>query len=416
MFKKFMLGLLVISLLGLSGITGASAKKIVTWAIPSSPLVDKIVEEFEIDYPEIDIEVVDMRPVEYSLAAATGTLPDVIVLSWGEVIDKLMQSGLVIPLDNLIEKNNLDMTVFPEVVVDWSKFGGKIYGMPITASPRGTFVYNKDALKEAGIETPTEDLTWKEFREMARNLTQRDEDGNVIRYGVLDKYPFIDFFYLFGGRYVDDSRNPTKVMFAEDEGVAGLREFLSMVDEGICMPLPEFKASGGSKIKLFVNEKVAMVITGMWKNRGFREAEFDWDWQILPKVAGEKTANNLGVASYGITKGCKNVDEAFTFLTWAGYYGNYDLIRNEYWGVVCFVPPSKLAKEKFTEWAKDKQPDNWECMYHGFERGRIQYPFEGFADFELIKGKALKDICNQTKPLNTIYEAAEKAQKVLDSR
>lgn len=414
MFKKIMLGLIVIGLLVLLGSTGAIAKKVVTWATRSLPEMEKAVEEFELEYPEIDIQIQDMSPDEFPLAAATGTLPDIIPLSWGEIIDKLMQSGMIIPLDNLIEKNNLDMSVFAKAIVDWTIFDGKIYGIPFTASPRGTFVYNRDALKEVGIEEPTEDLTWEEFREMARKLTKRDKDGNVTRYGVLNKYPFIDFFYLFGGEFVDDSRNPKKVMFAEDAGVGGLREFLSMVDEGICMPLPEFKASGGSKIKLFVNEKVAMVMTGMWKNRGFREADFDWDWQILPKAAGEKTGNNLGVSSCGITTNCKNIDEAFTFLTWMGYYGNFDLIRNKYWGVVCFVPPSQLAKEKFAEWAKDKKPDNWQCMYIAFERGKTQCSFKGFADFELIKGKALKDICNQTEPLSIIYEAAEKAQEVLD--
>lgn len=100
--------------------------------------------------------------------------------------------GLLEPIDPLIEEYE---DVSPEefksqwiqFAVDELTYEGQMYGLPTDTDARG-LMYNEDVLIEAGIDLDMFDpdqhvLTWDELREVARQITEVDGQGNYTRFG-----------------------------------------------------------------------------------------------------------------------------------------------------------------------------------------------------------------------------------------
>lgn len=80
----------------------------------------------------------------------------------------LFAQGVVAPLDDLIQKNKLDLAPFG-TAIDFGKYQGKTYGLPVSLSPM-TVVYNTDVFEKLGIPAPKAGWTWDDFADTARKL------------------------------------------------------------------------------------------------------------------------------------------------------------------------------------------------------------------------------------------------------
>jgi len=419
MLKKLVMGLVTAGLISsLSGIAFCERIKVTFFIAPSpsTPLetFKKMEIAFENAYTSIDLvyEITSAPKFQdmLTMRGAMGDLPDIWQGGYDQNFDKYLKAGLLMPLDNFLETEGIDVSRHP-----WFAKGeraGKIYAFAQQVGCRGFINYNKDMFDEAGISYLTDDLTWEEFREIAKKLTVRDEDGNVTRYGVLNKYPMYDFAYAFGGRVVDSERKPTKALFGHKEYMAGMKEYLDMVDEGVMMSRRTFDALGGSKPKIFGEGKVAIVVTGMGYGGGFRDSPFEWD--VVPLPLKENGGYQGGPGCLLMSSTCKHPNEAIKFLNWYTFSIEAMELRQANFATNCTIPMSPDLQEAFAKIAKGRKPDNWKCVYQARESIVETLLFEGLAEFHPIWWGTVMDIVYGRQPLESLIEAEKEGQKLID--
>ena len=226
----------------------------------------------------------DMLPkVTSSLAA--GTYPDVVYLfgSWAANIGKS---------DKVVD---LSERVASDASIGWSDFwpagqaavspGGKVIGFPALIDNLSV-VYNKQLFDEAGLEYPSPDWTWEDFRATAKALTDPSKNVYGVNWpvsGSLDTvWRFIPMLWQRGGQVL--SEDGTQAAFNSPEGVDILETLrqMSLDDGSIFLDPNDSKAE-----PLFTSGHLGMFITGPWEVPVFQEANMDWGDQVLPGVDGD---------------------------------------------------------------------------------------------------------------------------------
>lgn len=419
MLKRFILGLVVMGLtFSLSGIVFGGRVEVTFLIAPYAgypmEMYRKLEAAFESEYPSVDLVYETTTSSKYQdlvlLRGAMGDLPDIWHGAYDQRFDRYASAGLLMPLDSLIEEEGIDLSRY-SVVFKRARRDGKTYAFTWVVQPRGFINYNKDMFDEAGVSYPTDKLTWKEFREICRKLTVRDRKGNVTRYACFNKYPMLDVAYAFGGRIVDNPTKPTEALFGHDKHMAGMREYLEMVDEGVMMPRRVFDALGGSKPKIFCEGKIAMLVSALGYGGGL-VSPFEWDVIGLPLK--ENGAYHADMGCFFISSDCKHPNEAIRFVGWYVFSVEAMKIRQANFGTNAIIPLSLDLQEEFGEIARDRKPDNWKCTYRVRESIVGPLSFEGCSEFDSIWWSAIMDIVYGRKPLDSLMEVEKECQGVLD--
>ena len=180
--------------------TGGGVKEIEFWDVntraPHVETFNAICEDF---YNETGIRVrrsvfstADLM-TQITAAAASGTLPDVILADYGGSQDLSMgMMGVAAPLNDLLEKYGNEFWI-SDIFLDHSTLDGNLYAIPWITFPH-VLVYRADWFEEKGLEPPK---TWAEWYETAKALTEDlDGDGQIDRWGVIfgfrEGFPYQD--------------------------------------------------------------------------------------------------------------------------------------------------------------------------------------------------------------------------------
>ena len=197
--------------------------------------------------------------------------------------------------------------IMPSVLANGT-YNGHVYGLGYSVTPY-VFAYRSDLLEEAGIAVPT---TWDELADAARELTKKNESGEVEFAGFC--YPQTGgnlveldvFVYGNGGQYIVDG----EPVFADNEAVAGALSFLRELIPDVSLTY------SSSEVKPFVSGSAAMTLinnaalTTMLKN-----PEYEGKVGIaLPPNNGVK-ASFCGCNMLFIGTKCQNPDAAFRFIS-----------------------------------------------------------------------------------------------------
>lgn len=197
--------------------------------------------------------------------------------------------------------------IMPSVLANGT-YNGHVYGLGYSVTPY-VFAYRSDLLEEAGIAVPT---TWDELADAARELTKKNESGEVEFAGFC--YPQTGgnlveldvFVYGNGGQYIVDG----EPVFADNEAVAGALSFLRELIPDVSLTY------SSSEVNPFVSGSAAMTLinnaalTTMLKN-----PEYEGKVGIaLPPNNGVK-ASFCGCNMLFIGTKCQNPDAAFRFIS-----------------------------------------------------------------------------------------------------
>jgi len=266
-------------------------------------------------FSDVELEVIHI-PGDYDQKVQTmiaaGDAPDIIVLA--ENIHAYSSSGVIVPLNEYIEKYGFDLSQFPEALVKQYSYQGKIYGIP-DRSGAMVLYYNKDYFDEAGIPYPSKSWRWKDFLEAAQKLTVKDENGNIVRWGFAagDWWPWwMSFMYMNGGKILDENGNP--VVYSP-ENVEALQFYVDLMYKYQVAPTPRDYANLGvsSPDTLFAQGKTAMEMTGYW-NIGALKDIADLNWDIAPLFGQKRNATVAFGSALTISRQCKHKDIAFQVI------------------------------------------------------------------------------------------------------
>ena len=307
---------------GSSG-SGDVTLKWAIWDESTTQYWGDIKKAYEDSHPGVTIEMVDLGSTDYMTVLATelsgdGSEFDVVTIKDVPGYATLVQKGSIIALDDYISKDKVDLSRYAgatdQVIVD-----GKLYELPFR-NDFWVLFYNKDLFDAKGVAYPTNDMTWDEYDQLARQLTDTTFGSQV--YGghyhtwrsciglmaVLDgQHTILDGSYEFMKPYYE------MVLAQENDGV--VRKYSDLKTEGL-----HYSAA-------FSGGDVAMMNQGSWfiatLISNLKSGEYDsslcGNWGIVkyPHAEGVEAGSTLGtITGLSVTSASDTPDEAWEFVKW----------------------------------------------------------------------------------------------------
>ncbi len=391
--KRF-LGVLTIILILTLLIVG-SAQEVVTirygvWMSEQINGIKAQVSAFEKKYPNIKVKLEHVPWEEYwtklQTMMAGGDCWDVFTMDTGFYLKDYVARNAIVDITPFIEKEKIDLSVYPAGVLKLHNVNGKYYSLPRDYDTIGLF-YNKKAFDEAKLKYPDATWTWEDLKKVAEKLTKKDAKGNILRYGVtVDGGPLsVSQAFLFplilslGGNLVDKDG---RVLLDSVQAKEALSFAKELTEKGFA-PKP-----GITTGDLFIAGKSAMNFGGSWMMGYYSEniKAFNFGVAMIPKSKTGKRANISDSLGNVIWSKTKNLDAAWTFVKWmaskeaAEILGKTGAVIPAYKGTDLLWVQSfkKLGKEKdaqvFIDSVKYTNPwpqtigasewfDRWETYY-----------------------------------------------------
>lgn len=255
---------------------------------------------------------------------AAGTPCDMAMINQGWVPAMATQSAIV-PLDPLIARDKLDITMFYDSALAPGKWKSKLFVLPsLGAGAYPVLLYNKDLFKQQGIAAPP--VTWSELHDVAQKLTI-SQGGTMTQLGGVPAYGdntvnFMQLLVANNGKFLsDDGRTFT---FNDAPGLDALTFFGGFYDGiGSAEAIAAFRKSQGTGEKntpLFKGTQ-AMDLSGVWYVFQIKNDNPNLNYGIAPAPHGPQAgakyqSPNFGQWAYGIPTGVKSVDDSWLLTQW----------------------------------------------------------------------------------------------------
>jgi multiple sugar transport system substrate-binding protein len=304
---------LAVTACGSSGGTDATStdgrEPVVMWGSWSGDQVAQLQQQadaFNASQDTYQVSYVAQELVEEKLltSMAGGQVPDVVL--WDRYQTALYApKGALMPIDDLIAQDDVDLDAFYAPAVGEMQVDGTTYGLPLLVDNRSLFV-NSTMLAEAGLSAPT---TWQELESVAAALTVRD-GGTLERAGMDLSDPGLFNMYLAqaGGSLVD--ADGTATAFDSPEGLAVLDLWQSMLDAGVD------ELGFGDGTDPFAAGTLAMKYDGPWALAGLDQVDGLVYQVVQPPTGPGGEGAYMGGFGLVIPTGAKNPDGAWAFMKW----------------------------------------------------------------------------------------------------
>ena len=280
-----------LKLAGLAGLLAGCASRpegVATWSMwSSSPEEAEVWADFS-EYVEQQMGVRSVPnltpsngyPTKLDLQLVSGTASLVTAIN-GQLLPTYAARGALRPLDDLIAADpDFDIDDFYPTIREISSFAGRTYMIGFDVAPNVLYV-NKTLLAERGVAppSPTEPMTWAQFRELAVELAAPPDRYGFTCAPEIDD--LISWIYCAGGNVTN--ADATASALGEPAAMEAL-EFLTglFVHDRVTPPIANLVTTNSRAN--FMEGNVAFMQNGPWQVVNVRKAEFEWD--IVPFPAG----------------------------------------------------------------------------------------------------------------------------------
>lgn len=361
---------------------------------------------FEKMNPKIKVKIETIGYNDYFTVMQTriagGNAPDAFELNY-ENFATYAKKGTLLPLDDLIVKNQFDTSVINKNALDAFKANGLQYGLPFSFS-NVILIYNKDLFDKAGIAYPTNDWTWDDQLEAAKKI--RALGKNI--YGLYQPIQFHEFYKVVkqnnGSLFSEDL---TKFTVDSPQNIETLQFMVDRVREYNVMPT-EAQLAGMGDWDLFKSGRLGMIVTGSWAFPDFiRDCDFEWDIAVEPGKVSKAThffANGLV-----LNKDTKKAEAAFEWIKFLSSSREVANIRVDAgWELPAVTYPDVIERYK-----KQTPPANREVVFESLNYLVTPPVIEQFAEMADIIGKYLAQARDGEM---TPEQALKQAQKELEQK
>jgi multiple sugar transport system substrate-binding protein len=309
---------------GASSADASSGKKVTLnfgiWDENQRAAMQSMVDAYTKENPNvtINIQLTPYKGGEYwtklEAAATGGTAPDVF---WINVLhlDSYEEGGILADLTDDIKASDINDN-FPETLVNNFVRDGKNYAVPKDFDTNALW-YNKDLFDQAGVDYPTDDMSYDDLVALCKELKDKLPDG---------VYPFacpVDFqtwyyqtIYANGGYILSDDKKSTG--YDDPKTQQGIQCWIDLINDGYS-PSADTLAETGADA-MFEGQQIAMNFAGSYMVPEYASNDTIKDkinCVEIPTYNGknDNTINGLGFAVYSKSK---NLDEAKKFAIWLG--------------------------------------------------------------------------------------------------
>ncbi|MDY4578981.1 ABC transporter substrate-binding protein [Bariatricus sp. HCP28S3_E4] len=345
--------------------TDSGSKKITiaTWNEPNSDEALNMYAQCE-KALGVDLEVTVIPESDYSsklnqMVATKDDSIDIYII-WECDIANFAAADGILPLDDYLADSDIDTNDFIEAVNTLSDGLGGTYGLPWCAATEIMY-YNQDMFDAAGIEYPSNDWSYEEFKAAAEKLTQKDGDTTSV-YGC--DLPNVQTWWAGIGGAGDQVYDPaTGKLVIGDGAEAFISDCADMVSKGV-MPEPSSDTAD-----LFAAGKAAMSWAGSWNIATYGDdLGFNWDIATIP--TNKVKYNTLHTGFYTINANSKNADTAWSVIEYLmGEEGQ--TINSKASGNMSAL--MKIADEGAWKVESAKTIENWDAMTDSLAAGVFGY-------------------------------------------
>lgn len=305
--------------------TSASGEKVklkfYDWSDEQAYL-DPLVEAYNAQSDVAEVEVEYFAPTEYAekiLASfASGVEFDVLGVNGVSFYGEYQNRNVLQELTQYVEADKLDTSVYGNVFTQSNPNG--IFGLPYRQSVWLLFV-NEELFTKAGLSIPTEQLTWDEYRELAKQLTKDGAYGGLVG---MDNYVLMQ---QLGGSVLDEDVSVIK---------QNLELWKALHEDGSHVPFEEKLEMGQNAGSMFTTapaDKVAMFMNGTWGvtsyNGKYESGEMPFKYRVMPMPVMEGTNDYTapcGMNFLSVSKTSKHPEEAYDFIKFACTYEGANII------------------------------------------------------------------------------------------
>ena len=170
--------MMMLSLLAVPALAEDQVLKIVTWDATTTPYLDAQKAAFEATHPGVTIEYIDVASQDFFVKTTTmlegGDKSDIFMVKEVPDLINWVAQLFAAPLNEYVAASNYDLAGFAGTEQDYAVDGVQ-YAIPFR-SDFWVLFYNKDLFDAAGVEYPTNDMTWDQYAELAKKLTDKEKD------------------------------------------------------------------------------------------------------------------------------------------------------------------------------------------------------------------------------------------------
>lgn len=275
-----------------------------------------IVKKFEEKYPNIKIKV-QQNPDngmsdKYLLALRQKNGPDLMnmAVDW---ITPFASTGGLLALDDLIQKDHVDLNDFYDGAIKVSKVNDKVYALPYRTETHG-LIYNKKLFAAAGLDPEKGPENWGQVLEQAQKLTQGDVYGIALpgtNVGNMTTQLF-NMIQSNGGSILNSDN--TKSALTEPTALEMVKLYVELYTKYKVVPNSMLQNDGVANRNLFANDKAGMYMTGIYDVAPIKQANANAEMGVAMVPANKDRKTILGGWAVGITSESKHPEEAWKFI------------------------------------------------------------------------------------------------------
>ena len=317
MLSVLLAAMMLLSLLAVPALADDQVLTVVTWDATTTPYLIAQKEAFEASHPGVTIEYVDVASQDYAVKTTTmlegGDTSDVFMIKEIDNLINWQAQGFAAPLADYIAKG-YDMSGFVGTEVNYAVDGVQ-YAIPFR-SDFWVLFYNKDLFEAAGVDLPTNDMTWAQYAETAKKLTDKEKDVYGTHYHTWLS-AVVNWAVCGTGYTLADKKYDNLLYY--------YKLYQDLEDAGACMSYADLKASGLHYSAAFANGNIGMLPMGYWYVStliGYNKdgtCNFNWGITAVPHaddVAAGSSFGNLTGAM--INAKSENKDLAWEYISWLG--------------------------------------------------------------------------------------------------
>jgi ABC-type glycerol-3-phosphate transport system substrate-binding protein len=277
------------------------------------------------EHPNIKIELAPIPGNEYEAkiltSASAGTVGDCLFTSdvW-TLHSRLSKLGVVAPVDDQLEANNLSKDAWLPAAVDTLSREGVMYGLPKSSHPGDSYIWlNNSLFEEAGIPLPdTFGVSHDDITAWAEAIARGPEDDREI-YGFTPSnggiQAIVNGVRQFGT--YENNEEGTESLADNEQWYAWVAWNRNFYDKTVA-PIEASLPSGGSDA-LFLAGRLGMRHNQRYFYRrvieGMKEVENPFEWTIIQAPRGpEPKGWGASVDTHSASTITKHPDEAFLFI------------------------------------------------------------------------------------------------------
>ena len=294
-----------------------------------APVWKEMIAKFEAQNPTIKIEpiLVARRDhwTKFVTAAKANQAPDVVSVD----IATAAYYGYLRPIDDLWQAEpNAYRQAWTADVLNAASWKGKLYGLPSWGGIYGE-IYNRDLVKQAGLDMAKPPATWKEYLDWAKPLTKEGQQWALaILAGKTDSTTRMLLMWIWSNGGEAFNADMTQATFASNpKSLEAIEFYLGLqLNHGVVAP-GSVNINYLEQTILFAQQKIATMRNAYWgvaKVVGDNPAIKDKIAVAFPPMNTGKRVTLATMAADSISKDCKNVEAAWKFAKF---------VNDREWGV-----------------------------------------------------------------------------------